>query len=163
MSNNSEGEDSHVETGQMQFSLDELIASTVRAMTIREAVQMSAKEVEGLIPEFAGNADEDVVSWFRRIAQIRERYNVSQEKLLLAVVNKLKGRALEWFHSKPEHITFGLQELEEHMTSMFCVKEDYISLRRRFEARKWKKSEQFSSYYMDKVMLGYKHFGGRTH
>lgn len=58
---------------------------------------------------------------------------------------------MDWYHSKPHHVGYGL-ELE----NAFKVKEDAVTLIRKFQERKWGRNEKFSTYYMDKVMLGNK-------
>lgn len=47
--------ESNVELGTMQYTLEELISSTVRAMPVKEAFQMTNKGLEGLT-DFGGNA-----------------------------------------------------------------------------------------------------------
>lgn len=97
--------------GAYSLSLEELIASTVRALSLREADRVSQKEMETLIPQFDGAAGEDVNMWFDRIEKVKNRFSVTNDRLLLVIISKLSGRALDWFHSKPEHVNFDFDKI----------------------------------------------------
>lgn len=49
-----------------------------------------------------------------------------------------------------------LAGLKERLFLMFETKEDAITLMRKFEQRKWKRTENFSNYFQEKVVLGNK-------
>lgn len=141
---------------QLHLSLDEIIATTVRAINLQNKTRISNEELKALIPEFSGSTDEDINQWFQRIDAIRRMYEVNDNSLLLTIISKLKGTALNWFHSKPSHVTYDLAQLKTEMSNIFETKEDSIMLMRKFEKRRWRKNEKFSEYYMDKTLLGNK-------
>lgn len=66
---------------------------------------------------------------------------------------RLKGRALEWFYSKPEYIGMRSDDLLDELRGMFYHRPDKIALRRRFEERVWKKSETFHDYVHEKTIM----------
>lgn len=51
-----------------------------------------------LIPNFAGKEEENVVTWLERIGSIGRLYQISDDVLVLAAVNQLSGRALDWYN-----------------------------------------------------------------
>jgi len=51
-----------------------------------------------LIPEFAGKEDQNVVTWLERCASIARMYQVPEETLILAAINQLSKRALDWYN-----------------------------------------------------------------
>nr|XP_012146049.1 PREDICTED: uncharacterized protein LOC105663193 [Megachile rotundata] len=72
----------------------------------------------------------------------------------LLMESRLKGNAFKWLHSRPEHIAMSVEELLSNLCEMFCHPENALEMRRRFEARVWKKEESFSEYLHRKVILG---------
>lgn len=67
---------------------------------------------------------------------------------------RLKRKALEWLHSKPEYIGMPLDEFLKEMRGVFWHRENKIMLRMIFENRAWKKDETFSEYVHKKTILG---------
>lgn len=145
-----------VQRKQFTVTVDELVASTVRALSLRGADRFSTKETDKLIPAFAGVPGDDPRLWFDRIEKVKIRFDVPADKLLLSVISKLTGKALEWYQSKPKYVDLRLDELQREMLALFHIKEDTISLTKSVEGRRWKKDETFSTYFMDKVTLGNK-------
>lgn len=66
---------------------------------------------------------------------------------------KLKQRALQWFHSKPEYLEIPVTELINQMKRMFDHRPAKMELRRRFEKKSWRNDDSFSDYYYDKAIL----------
>lgn len=69
---------------------------------------------------------------------------------------RLKGKASEWFHSKPEHIRLSFDELLKELRKMFQCYQSKVTLRKKFEERKWKQSESIHEYIHDKIILSNK-------
>ena len=67
---------------------------------------------------------------------------------------RLKGKALEWFHSQPENLESSLEDLLKEMKVMFDHKPRKLALRKLFEGHYWKHGENFSEYVHDKVIMG---------
>ncbi|XP_015602065.1 uncharacterized protein LOC107271021 [Cephus cinctus] len=66
---------------------------------------------------------------------------------------RLKGRASEWFHSKPEHVEMTSDVLLDELRGMFYHRPNKIVMRRRFEERMWKKNETFHDYVHEKTIM----------
>lgn len=72
------------------------------------------------------------------------------------VGSKLNGRALSWFHSKPEHISMSSDKLLAELKKIFNQRPSRVYLREQFEDRLWKKGESFYDYIHDKTILANK-------
>lgn len=134
-----------------EVSVEDIINIAVNALQVKER-QVNVSEVSTLIPEYSGA--EDVTAWFTTVDTVKLTYKVSDEMIKLVTIGKLSGQAKKWFHSSPLHAGMTYVMIKEEMTKMFKCEEDKISLMRRFEARRWKRSEKFSEYYFDKVLIG---------
>ncbi|GJQ88015.1 hypothetical protein Trydic_g12939 [Trypoxylus dichotomus] len=84
---------------------------------------------------------------------VKRIYKVAGDKMLLTIINKLGGMARDWFHSKPEHALLALEMLKSEMVKMYKSREGKITTTKKFEARRWKKSEKFVTYFHEKVLL----------
>jgi len=109
-----------------------------------------------LLSDFTG-AEDTFANWHRQLELVRTTYNLDDNNTRILISMKLKKRALQWFHSKPEHLEVSVNELLDHMKRMFDHQPTKMDLRRRFEKRSWRNDESFSDYYYDKVILA-----GRT-
>jgi len=109
-----------------------------------------------LLSDFMG-AEDTFVNWHRQLELVRTTYNLDDNNTRILISMKLKKKALQWFHSKPEHLEVSVNELLDHMKRMFDHRPTKIDLRQRFEKRSWRNDESFSDYYYDKVILA-----GRT-
>lgn len=67
---------------------------------------------------------------------------------------RLKGKVLEWLHSKPELVEITVEALLCEIKTMFDHRPSRIVLRKKFEERMWKKGETFSDYVHQKIILG---------
>lgn len=105
-----------------------------------------------LLCDYKGRA-EDFEIWERQVRFLRTAYKLDDNLTKVLIGTKLKGRASDWFHSKPEYIALTSDELLDELRSMFCHKPNKITLRRRFEARTWKKGETFHDYVHEKVIM----------
>lgn len=137
-----------------QVSIKEIIAATVDAVTRQN--KKYPTEVAATIPEFSGSAHEDINMWIKRADTVKQLYDFCEETTTLIIVNKLKGRAKLWYDSKPEYAALDFVTMKEELSKMFRSREDKLTNMRRFEARKWSKSEKFGVYFQDKVTLGNK-------
>ncbi|XP_067620153.1 uncharacterized protein [Eurosta solidaginis] len=71
----------------------------------------------------------------------------------LLLLGKLKGKAQQWLHSKPNFVAESFMQLVEELKVMFGTTYSKLILRKKFEKRKWKQTESFAEYYNDKIML----------
>ncbi|KAK4882558.1 hypothetical protein RN001_005877 [Aquatica leii] len=105
-----------------QFTIEDLVQSTVRALSFQNELRLNASEIKNMISELNG-VNDDVNNWFRRIETVRDNYQVDQKVLVITIIGKLTGRALDWFHSKPELVAVSYEELKLRMVEMYGQKE----------------------------------------
>lgn len=155
-------------------TIDEIVQATVRAMISYDAIRdrnrrhvppapqtpttepprkFKNEEIAMLLPQFAG-AGQDIEIWLQRVEAVEQTYGVDPKVMTLIAVGKLCDQAKAWYHSKTELVMLDWQDLKIELKKMFGSRPDRISRMRRFEARKWKKGEKFSTYFHDKIMLG---------
>lgn len=84
---------------------------------------------------------------------LREVYDLNDNLTKILMSTKLRGRALDWFHSKSDYITMRFDELLAGLRGIFYYRPNKIILRRHFEERMWKKSESFHNYVHEKVIM----------
>lgn len=94
--------------------------------------------------------------WEKEMLSLQSTYQLSDGELRMLIGYKVKGKALEWLHSKPEHITKSAHELLSEMKDMYDIRPTRTHLKKQYEGRLWKTSETFSEYCHEKVILGNK-------
>lgn len=109
------------------------------------------RAISGLLSEFCG--DDTFWKWERQINYLRNSYGLNDSATKMLISSRLKGKAYEWFHSKPEHIEYNVDELLQCMKDMFDFKRDKLELRHKFKRRKWQSKESFADYMHDKIVL----------
>jgi len=92
--------------------------------------------------------------WERQLRLLKRTYRLDHEHIRILVGMRLKGKALEWLHSKPEFVEISVEALIYELKAMFDHRPSRIALRKKFEERMWKKGETFSDYMHQKVILG---------
>ena len=102
--------------------------------------------------EFNGS-DKDFSDWEKQVLLLSATYELDDNCAKILISSKLKGNALEWFHSKSEHIEMSMDNLLTEMRRMFDHRPKKLERRRIFEERKWQRSEPFSHYYHNKLIL----------
>lgn len=112
----------------------------------------NVRAIRDLLSEFDGGKG-TFWKWEQQIRLLRISYALDDAAARVLISTKLKGRAFEWFHSKPEHLTFSIENLLKAMKEMFDLRQSKLSLRKKFEERTWRTNESFTSYYHDKIIL----------
>lgn len=118
-----------------------------------ERTRASVAAIAELLTRFDGKSDEYEV-WERQAKLLKTTYRLNDDATTVMIGLRLKGKALEWFHSKPEHIGMPVNELLEKMRKMFWHRQNKLKLRKTFEDRVWKKDETFHEYLHDKMIKG---------
>lgn len=109
--------------------------------------------VAELLTQFDGKSgDYDV--WERQVKFLKTTYHLNDDIVKVMIGMRLKSKALEWLHSKPEHIGMPLDELFKEMRGMFWHRQNKLELRKTFEKRTWRKDETFNEYIHDKMIMG---------
>ena len=109
--------------------------------------------VAELVSFYDGDKDK-CDNWIRQVKFIKESYNLDDKlgKMLISI--KLKGAALNWFHSKPELIMISFNDLLTQLKVFFGRKTSKLTTRLKFLDRKWHPGEAFRSYAHEKLILG---------
>lgn len=92
--------------------------------------------IKELLPEFNAT-DSTFWKWKQQLELLTRTYQLDENSAWVLISSRLKGRALSWFHSKPEYITMSSEDLLREMESMFDLRPGRLSLRREFEFRIW--------------------------
>lgn len=100
-------------------------------------------------------APRDYEAWEGQIKLLREVYHLDDNTAKILIGMRLKGRAYEWFHSKPEYLRLSFELLRE-LRRMFQFQQSKVTLRKKFEERSWNKAESIHEYVHDKIILGNK-------
>lgn len=108
--------------------------------------------VADLLSFFSGNTNE-FENWERQLALLRATYGLDERATKILIGMRLKGRALEWLHSKPEHIGMHVDSLLTELRGVFHFPLSRLIRRRQFEERTWKRNETFQEYAHDKIIL----------
>lgn len=112
----------------------------------------NVRAIRDLLSEFDGS-EGTFWKWEQQIQLLRVSYALDDAATRILISSKLKGRAFEWFHSKPSYLTLGIGDLLTAMREMFDLRQSKLSLRKKFEERTWQTNESFTSYFHDKVIL----------
>ncbi|XP_011858668.1 PREDICTED: uncharacterized protein LOC105556196 [Vollenhovia emeryi] len=115
--------------------------------------RLNLTAIADLLADFDGSPDGFDV-WEKQIRLLKTTYQLDNDHTRILVGMKLKKRALEWFHSKPEFIGMTFDVLMSELRTMFGHRQSKITTRRRFGGRIWKKNETFREYVHDKVIMG---------
>lgn len=112
----------------------------------------SAKAIGELLNDF--NGTEDLFrNWEKQVRLLIATYRLDDNSAKIPIGTRLKNRALEWFHSRPEHIELSANEILIEMRKMFDHRQSKLKLRKQFEERKWKHGEAFGAYFHEKIIL----------
>ncbi|GAB1869223.1 SAP domain-containing protein [Camponotus japonicus] len=111
----------------------------------------NVRAIRDLLSDFDGG-EGTFWRWERQIQLLRTTYALDDAATRILISSKLKGRASEWFHSKPDHLTLSIEDLLASM-KMFDLRQSKLSLRKKFEERTWQADESFTSYFHDKTIL----------
>lgn len=106
------------------------IATPERIATAQPRVNITAAD---LLCEFNGQA-ESFETWERQAKFLRAAYQLDDNLTKILIGTKLRGRASDWFHSKPEYIAMS-DEVLAGLRGMFYHRPNRITLRRCFEER----------------------------
>lgn len=114
--------------------------------------KLTIAAIADLLSIFDGDSDSFLV-WEEQVRYLRTAYQLTDDLLKAIIVQRLKGKAYEWFHSKKEYIHLAVDDLLIELKQMFHRRVSKMELRRQFEDRKWTSDESFSNYFHQKVIL----------
>lgn len=143
-----------VERLRMQVRPPVCVADTRIEANPRSAqprINMSA--IVELLATFDGTTG-NYETWEKQLRLLKRTYGLDDEHTKILAGMRLKGRALEWLHSRPELIEVSVEALLCELKTMFDHRPSKILLRKKFEERVWKKGETFGEYVHQKIILG---------
>lgn len=123
------------------------------ASSVTSRATINIKNVGDLLNEYNGSG-EDFERWRTQVNLLCNMYELDDNASKILVGSKLRGKALAWYRSRAEYLSMSLDKLFTEMEPMFNQPLGWLESRRRFESRKWQKSESFSDYCHNKVTLG---------
>ncbi|XP_077270869.1 uncharacterized protein LOC143902051 [Temnothorax americanus] len=112
----------------------------------------SVKAICELLSDFQGK--EGIFrNWEKQARLLIATYRLDDNSAKILIGARLKDKALEWFHSRPEHVELSANDILLEMRKMYDHRQSKLKLRKQFEERKWKQGEAFSAYYHEKIIL----------
>ena len=93
---------------------------------------MNIATIADLLNNFNGKSS-DYETWEKQVKLLRLTYKLDDDAARILIGLRLKGKALEWFHSKPEHIIMTFDNLLDELKAMFHRRWNKIITRKRFE------------------------------
>lgn len=114
--------------------------------------RVNIKAVSELLSEF-DDSEGLFQNWEKQLKLLSTTYQLDANNAKVLIGMRLKGKALEWFHSRPEHLELTIEEILVEMKKIFDQRQSRLRRRKQFEERRWKYSENFSEYYHEKVIL----------
>lgn len=119
----------------------------------RTSMRMNITTIADLLSEFDGVSN-NFNTWEKQLRFLRATYRLEDDHVKVLIGMRLKKKALEWFHSRPEYLSLPLEQIIDKLRAMFQHRESRIVLRRKFESRVWKKDESFHEYVHEKIIMG---------
>jgi len=116
-------------------------------------VQSWRPDLADLLSDFDGISG-SFDTWEKQLRFLKATYHLDGDQAKILMGSKLKKRAFEWFHSRPEYMTMPFEDLVEEFRAMFQRRESKAALRKRFESRMWRRDETFHEYVHEKIIMG---------
>lgn len=117
--------------------------------------RLQPKALSELLSEFSGSENTFHI-WRKQFELIKTTYQLDDGTARILIGMRLRQKALQWFHSRPEHLELSVDDLIERMQTMFDHRPTKVDLRKQFEKRNWRNDETFSDYFHDKIVLANK-------
>jgi len=114
--------------------------------------ELSITAIASSLDYFHGNND-SYEKWERQVRLLKTTYKLEDSEAKLLITLRLKGKASEWFHSRPELIEMNFEGLLSQLKTMYCHRVNKMVRRKKFEERVWKKGELFGEYFHEKTIL----------
>ncbi|XP_067619868.1 uncharacterized protein [Eurosta solidaginis] len=89
---------------------------------------LTPEEMLKVLPEFDGKKSVDV--WLTQFENVCNAYTLSDNDKRILLLKKLKGKALQWMHSKPNFVTDSVDTLLDEMQDVLKSKDSKKLLRK---------------------------------
>lgn len=99
------------------MSLD---ASSIRVEEEPRQMQsrININSIAELLPAFDGTMG-NFETWERQLRLLKRTYRLDEEHIKILVSMRLRGKSLEWLHSRPEYLEMSMEALLCELRSMF--------------------------------------------
>lgn len=112
---------------------------------------VNIKIIGELLSEYNG-ASQDFANWEAQLHLLKNTYELNDNLVKILIGLRLKGKALTWFHSRPELLGMTASEILRELKSMYDHRPSKVDLRKQFEARLWQSGETFHDYFHEKIV-----------
>ncbi|CAK9800876.1 Transposon Ty3-I Gag-Pol polyprotein [Anthophora plagiata] len=116
---------------------------------------VNTKAIAEMLSTYSGEND-SFINWKQRANLIKDTYHLNESSMKLLIHQRLRGKALDWFHANPNNISLSVEELYEELRQRFDHRPNRLALRRQCEQRTWHKEEPFADYFYEKMNLAEK-------
>jgi len=122
-----------------------------QARSVQPRVNITA--IADLLSHFDGKSANYNI-WESQIRLLKTAYQLEDDAARLLIGMRLKDKALEWLHSKPEYVAMPFDALLGELRAMFQHRQSRVTTRKMFEERVWRKDETFHEYVHEKIIKG---------
>lgn len=114
----------------------------------------NARMVRGdVVPIFnPDDVNQNIEDWCRKVDEIREMFNWSDDVTIFNALSKLEGLANVWYKGL-KSVKFTWNEWKEKLCRAFPASRDYSELLEEMMARKKRDNETFAQYFYEKQAL----------
>ncbi|CAK9796316.1 hypothetical protein ANTQUA_LOCUS717 [Anthophora quadrimaculata] len=116
---------------------------------------VNTKAIVEMLSIYSGE-NNNFINWKQRADLIKGTYHLDESSMKLLIHQRLRKKALDWFHANPNNISLSVAELYEELRQRFDHRPNRLSLRRQCEQRTWRKEEPFADYIHEKMNLAEK-------
>ncbi|XP_076660361.1 uncharacterized protein LOC143363699 [Halictus rubicundus] len=113
--------------------------------------RMSVKSVAELLGYFDGKS-EDYPTWEKQVKILQTSYRLGDDETKVLIGMRLRGKAQEWMHSRPDFLELRAHELLFEFEQMFYRRPSKVLVRKQFQERVWRREELFEDYLHYKLI-----------
>lgn len=122
---------------ELELVREQQLNSAERSQARRESAfhdvpRASIAAIADLLGRFDGSIG-DYKIWEEQLKLLRTTYHLTDEYVKILIGMRLKDKAAEWLHSKPEHIGLPIDDLLDKLREMYDHRPSRILLRKKFE------------------------------
>ncbi|XP_011858346.1 PREDICTED: uncharacterized protein LOC105555908, partial [Vollenhovia emeryi] len=120
--------------------------------SLTRTTKVNVAVVADLLKYFNGDT-KTFETWEKQVRFLSATYKLNNDLTKILIGTRLKGRALDWFHSRHEYMEMTPDTLLDNLRGMFHRQPNKLAMRKRFEERTWKRDETFHDYVHEKTIM----------